>query len=105
MEHFADNPKFINAFKRLALLFLVRGGLFDEENARLELKIIEDRIGLVEFVKAFGGCKFCNERYVTMVRVGAKVRKTRKERIDIALTLDRAAEHALFEVEHKNGNY
>ena len=101
MREFAANPAYIEIFIRVAVMFLVRNNLFTKEEAEFELELIKERIGFEKFIKAGGKGKFCNEPYITMIRVGATVKKNRKQRVEVALILDRAAEHALYEFEQE----
>lgn len=96
MRDYNKNEAYQLLFVRYAIFFLVRGGKFDKEQAKFELDLIKERIGLEDFLSGFGG-RFCNVGYIRMTRIGARVRLNRQDRIEIALTLDRAAEHALFE--------
>jgi len=96
MRKFATHPEYIAIFIRIAVNFLVRAGHFTEDEAKFEIEMISERIGVAKFVEASGRGKFCNEPYITMIRVGATVKKNRKARVEVAMTLDRAAEHALY---------
>lgn len=100
---YANNPLYIKIFIRIAVAFLVRAGHFNKEEAEFEVNLIIERIGLEEFVKASGKTNLCNVPYCTMIRKGAKTRKNRQDKVGIALTLDRAVEHALYELIHIHG--
>lgn len=96
MKDYNKNTNYHLLFIRYAIFFLVRGGKFNEEQAKFEIGLIKEKIGLEDFLNGFGG-RFVHADYIRMTRIGANVRLNRQDRIEVALTLDRAAEHALFE--------
>lgn len=94
---FASDPVFHREFRRLAVTFILRANLFArEEDAKHEVDMIFNRIGVENYIAAIGG-KFENEAYITMVRVGARVVLSRLQRIDIARVVNNAANHASVE--------
>lgn len=102
MELIAQNPIFILAWTRIAILFLERSPEWTYEEAKAEVALIKERIGLVAYVaSAQKGGRFENEAYITMLRVGSKKRLNRKKRVDVALALNNAINHALFEYEER----
>lgn len=91
MDNFAIDPKFVKAFKRLAVAFLVRAEHFDGVNAVKEVDMIINRIGLTKLVEN------TKLHYVRMTRKGARVALNRAKRLDIVLTLENAINHASIE--------
>ena len=94
---FSTDPKFVTAFTRIAIMFLVRDKGFSFDDADFEIKLIKERIGLEKFVAASGKGKFDNEEYIRLVRIGAKKRLNRKDRISVSLSLSNAINHASIE--------
>lgn len=104
MEKYLSNPEYIRNFVGLAINFIMRnhGWSYDEANA--ELRMIKERVGYVKLIRGFSDpykrIKFCNEVYITMSRIGSRKPMNRADRVSIALTLERATEHAAFNVDH-----
>lgn len=92
-----DNPAYVEAFIKIAKIFIARLGLFpNEAEIEFEINLVLERIGLEKLEKSIGG-KFNNDAYITMLRIGAKTRLNRKLRIDVAGKLNKAMEHAYYE--------
>lgn len=102
MELIAQNPIFILAWTRIAILFLSRNPEWSYEEAVAEVALIKERIGVDGYVAgAMNPSKFENDAYITMLRRGSKKRLNRKKRVDVALALNNAINHALFEYEER----
>lgn len=108
MEAYLNNARYIEIYVALAINFLMRNHGWTYNNAKAEIDMIGERIGHADFIRAFNNpeynnLKWGNEAYVRMSRIGAKFKLNRHERVTIALTLNRAAEHAAFNFEVENG--
>ena len=96
-EQLSKETKFEKAFRSIAICFINRLGIMTLNEIEFELDLIINQIGIKNLEKSIGG-KFENKAYVTMSRVGAKKRLNREIRIDIAGKLNKALEHAHYEV-------
>lgn len=92
-----DNPAYVEAFIKIAKIFIARLGFFpNEAEIEYEINLVIERLGLEKLEKNIGG-KFNNDAYITMLRIGSKTRLSRKERIPVAGMLNKAMEHAYYE--------
>jgi len=99
MKLIAQNPIFIVAWTRIAILFLSRNENWTYEEAKAEVALIKERIGVDGYVAGANGGKFENDAYITMLRRGSKKPLNRAKRVEVALSLNNAINHALFEYE------
>lgn len=87
----ANDPKFIAAFKKVGVGFLVRTRKFNYEQAKFEINLIIERLGLESFISQ------PKNTYLTLVRKGANVRLNRKDRLNVLLTLENVLNHSYVE--------
>ena len=103
MKESANSPEYIKIFIKTAIIFLTRTGEWTVPQASKEMSIIASRLGWETFLEGSGkSLKFGNESYIKLCRIGSTKRlANRQERISVALLLDRAVEHAMYEYEMK----
>jgi len=103
MEKYLNNPEYIRNFVGLAITFIVRNHGWTVDEARAEMIIIKERVGYDALIRGFNdpnkNIKLVNEVYITLTRIGSKKKMNRAERVSIALTLERAADHAAYNVD------
>jgi hypothetical protein len=99
MNEFYKDADYIKEVKRLFAVFASRmTPRVSSVEAYDELALIEEKIGLVNLLKDKNLCNGKPTSYLTMSRIGMKMRTDRKKRINLMFTLDRAAEHAVYEI-------
>lgn len=85
----------VSGFKKIIFLFLTRDHLFSKVDATFETNLIVN-LGMAKLNDSAKASKFQNDLYVRTSRVGAGKRLNRKEKINIAMSINNAINHASF---------
>lgn len=104
MKEFFAESIYIKEVVRLAVIFLSRDGFMPKDEARKEIDLINEKIGLENLYNDPDFAMGKPMSYLTMSRIGRTHRMNRIDRVTFILTLDRAMEHAVYEVLH-SGRY